>query len=173
MSERGFSLVELAVVVVCIGILSGILLDRALPLIGLAERTAFEQVRGQLSSALLLEAAERIARGESATLAAYEGANPMELLLKPPSNYLGTVADPAHQTMPRRSWYFDPSTGALFYRAGRGARIAIADRPAELLALRTRFAFRDRDGDRRFDPSRDAFDGLALEPVESYVWATD
>jgi Tfp pilus assembly protein PilE len=47
---RGFSLVELTVVVVGIGILAGALLDRVLPLIGRAQRTAFMQVKADLQT---------------------------------------------------------------------------------------------------------------------------
>ena len=53
----GFSLIELAVVVVIVGVLIGVVLDRLLPLIGRAERAAFLQTQADLQSALLVEAA--------------------------------------------------------------------------------------------------------------------
>ena len=62
---RGFSLLELVVVVVAVAILTGVALDRLLPLVGRAQRAAFLRVQGDLQSALLLEAADRITRGEA------------------------------------------------------------------------------------------------------------
>lgn len=164
MNARGFTLIEFAVVVVCIGVLAGLLLERMLPLVGLAERTAFAQVRGQLSSALLLEAAERVARGESATLAGLDGSNPMELLLAPPANYVGSRYGVSHADMPTRAWYFDERDGVLFYRPGSRTRVLPAAGSGEPVALAVRFAFRDGNGDGRFDPAFDRFGGLALEP---------
>ena len=166
MKARGFTLIEFAVVVICIGILSGLLLERVRPLIGLAERTAFEQVRSQLSAALLLEAAERVARGESASLAAFEASNPMLLLLRPPANYAGSVYAPRPDSIPARNWYFDESTGLLVYRPGAADAFPEAGSRDAGLAFRVRFAFVDRNGDGSFDPSFDRFDGLALDPVE-------
>src|SRR6185295_11642372 len=83
----GFSLVELLVVVIAIGILAGALLDRVLPLIGRAQRAAFVQVKADLQTALLLEAAERITRGEGPSLQNLADGNPMTLLLAAPANY--------------------------------------------------------------------------------------
>jgi len=170
---RGFTLVELVVVVIAIGILAGLLLERVLPLIGRAERVAFEQVQSQIQSALLLEAAERVTRGESATLAELAGANPMALLLKPPGNYLGALDRPEPASLPRRIWYFDARERRLVYRPGRRAGFEPLEGPADRIELRVAFVYGDRDGDGRFDPASDDFDGLRLEPVHAYEWASD
>src|SRR5947207_307309 len=119
--SRGFSLVELMVVVIAVGILAGALLERVLPLVGRAQRTAFVQVRVDLQTALLLEAAERITRGEATTLPNLAQANPMTLLLSPPANYLGSFARPPDD-VPAASWYFDQHSRRLVYRVGRYAR---------------------------------------------------
>lgn len=166
MRARGISLIEFVVVVICIGILAGLLLERVLPLIGLAEQTAFDRTRGELASALLLAAAERVVRGESASLIELDGSNPMELLLTTPGNYVGSSHGVSHDVMPSRSWYFDESRGVLFYRWGAIARRSSADDHADRAAFRVRFVFRDRDGNERFDPAHDRFDGLRLESAE-------
>lgn len=167
----GVTLVEFVVVIVCVVILCGFLLDRVVPLIGLAEKTAFEQVRSQLQSALLLEAAERVARGESASLAALDGANPMDLLLEPPAAYLGALDAPAaFGRNSGRVWYFDARDRTLVYRVGAGTSVTVSGMPTRTIRLAVRFVFRDRDGDGDFDPTADHFDGLRLEPVENYRW---
>ncbi|MDX1562110.1 MAG: prepilin-type N-terminal cleavage/methylation domain-containing protein [Gammaproteobacteria bacterium] len=170
MKARGFSLLEFVVVIVIIAILSGVLLNRVLPLIGQAERVAFMQTRQQLQSALLLEAAERVVRGESATLSELAGSNPMQLMLEPPANYVGLHPIGSHESAPRRSWYFDEREGLLVYRPGRQARFEALEGPDDRIELSVQFVFEDRDGDGRFSASADDFDGLKLESVYAYQW---
>jgi len=167
---RGFSLLELVVVVCAVAILAGFALDRLLPLVGRAQRAAFLQVRGDLSSALLLEAADRITRGEAGTLPELAATNPMTLLLEPPANYVGSLKWPDEAEIPRASWYYDERLGRLGYRVGRHTRFAAGDGPAELIELEVAFVYQDRDGDGVFDAAGDRFDGLRLTPVHAYDW---
>jgi prepilin-type N-terminal cleavage/methylation domain-containing protein len=169
-AARGFSLIELVVVVVAVGIMAGLALDRVLPLIGRAERVAFLQTQSQLKSALLLEAAERLTRHEARTLPELAGTNPMALLLEPPGNYLGVFTRPEAETLPRAAWYFDAYDGRLVYRPGRQAKFAALDGPADRIELGVTFVYDDRDGDGAFDASGDDFEGLRLEPVHAYSW---
>lgn len=170
MNARGFSLIELVVVVIIVGVLSGFVLDRLLPLIGRAERAAFLQVQSQLRSALLLEAAERITKGESAMLPGLGGVNPMSLLLAVPGNYVGSLERPEHERLPRASWYYDESTGRLVYRVGKHTRFSASDGPNDRVELVVAFVFEDADGDDVFDPSVDEFDGLRLASVNAFDW---
>jgi prepilin-type N-terminal cleavage/methylation domain-containing protein len=170
LAMRGFSLFELAVVIAVVAILSGILLTRVLPLIGQAERVAFLQTRQQIRSALLLEAAERVVRGESATLASLTGVNPMELMLEPPRNYVGAGPSAGTGAVPRRAWYFDEDDRLLVYKPGRQARFDPLDGPTDRIEMRVSFAYRDRDADGTFDASVDRFDGLRLDSLHLYAW---
>jgi prepilin-type N-terminal cleavage/methylation domain-containing protein len=167
---RGFSLLELVVVVCAVAILVGLALDRLLPLVGRAQRAAFLQVRSDLNSALLLEAAERITRGEAATLPALAATNPMTLLLTPPANYVGSLEWPDEAEIPRASWYYDERLGRLVYRVGRFTRFAAGSGPAELIELEVEFVYQDRDGDGVFAAAGDRFDGLRLKPVHAFDW---
>jgi len=167
----GFSLIELAVVVVIVGILVAVVLDRLLPLIGRAERAAFLRTQADLQSALLLEAAERITAGESARLGELAAGNPMRLFLRPPLNYLGPLAQGDADKVPAASWYFDEQDDRLAYRVGRHTRFdPLGATPPDRIEFRVAFVFEDRDGDGKFDPARDRFGGLKLEPVHAYSW---
>jgi type II secretory pathway pseudopilin PulG len=166
---HGFSTLELVVVVVLVSIMAAFLLVRVLPLIGQAERVAFRQTTQQIQSALLLEAAERIVRGESASLAALAGTNPMDLLLEPPGNYLGARRS-SDRSLPRRSWYFDADENLLVYLPGRQAEFDPLNGPSDRIEMQVRFVYRDRDSDGAYNASVDRFDGLRFAPVHSYAW---
>ncbi|HUO68310.1 MAG TPA: prepilin-type N-terminal cleavage/methylation domain-containing protein [Gammaproteobacteria bacterium] len=166
----GFSLIELAVVVVIVGILGGVLLDRLLPLLGRAERAAFLQTQADLQSALLLEAAEQITSGDTGRLAELASGNPMRLFLRPPPNYVGSVRAGDASAVPRASWYFDERDGRLAYRVGREARFDALGGAPDVVEFRVALIYEDRDGDSVFDPTRDRFEGLKLEPTHAYRW---
>lgn len=168
--SSGFTLLELAVAVCAIAVLAGLALERLLPLVGRAERAAYLGVRRDLQSSLLLEAAERITRGESHTLPELAAANPMALLLAPPANYVGASGTTEHGAVPRASWYFDAGARVLGYRVGRHTRFRAGEGPADLIELRVAFVYQDRDGDGQFDAAGDRFDGLRLEPLHAYEW---
>jgi prepilin-type N-terminal cleavage/methylation domain-containing protein len=167
---RGFSLLELVVVVIAVALLIGVALDRLLPIIGRAQRAAFLDVQRTLQSSLLLAAAERITSGEAATIPELAAANPMSLLLQPPANYLGELPPSGQAAVPRGSWYFDEQSGRLVYRVGRYARFAARQGPADRIELRVAFAYQDRNGNGVFDAAGDRFDGLRLEPLHAYDW---
>jgi prepilin-type N-terminal cleavage/methylation domain-containing protein len=169
-SARGFSLIELIVVVIIVGVMAGFALDRLLPLIGRAERAAFFQVQSQLKSALLLEAAERITSGESATLPELAGVNPMALLLDAPGNYLGSFDGPEHARVPHASWYYDERTGRLMYHVGKHTRFMPLEGPEDRVELAVEFVYEDVDGDAAYSVSVDEFDGLRLASIHAYEW---
>lgn len=168
--SRGFTLLELVVIVVIVAILSGFALDRLLPLVGRAQRAAFLDVQREVQSSLFLAAAERITSGETATIPELAAGNPMALLLAPPPNYVGVRAVAGEEDVPRASWYFDSGTGRLAYRVGRYTRFAAHDGPADRIELAVAFVYEDRDSNGVFDAPRDRFDGLRLAPVHSYEW---
>jgi prepilin-type N-terminal cleavage/methylation domain-containing protein len=168
---RGFTLIEMLVVVVAIGILAGFALDRLLPLIGRAQRAAFVQTKADLQSALLLEAADRITRGEPQKLAELAGTNPMDLMLVPPANYVGSLPWPEDDAeLPRASWFFDEHSHRLVYRVGKHTRFDGLDGPSDRIDLEVAFVYTDRDGNGAFDAARDRFDGLRLQAVNAYDW---
>lgn len=166
----GFSLLELAVVIVIVGILVAVVLDRLLPLIGRAERVAFLQTQADLQSALLLEAAERITSGEPDRLAELAAGDPMRLFLTPPLNYVGPLSPGDAENVARATWYYDERDGRLAYRVGRHTRFDPLGGAPDRVEFRVAFVFEDRDGDSKFDPTRDRFGGLRLEPTHAYSW---
>ena len=165
---RGLTLIEVLVVVIVVGILTGFVLKRLVPLIGKAEAVAFATVVNQLENALLLETAKRIAGGQGATVAALTDGNPMDLMLRPPDNYLGEYAVPDMGSLPKRSWHFDPARRLLVYRIGDPARFQTGESAPSLIEFRVQVAYRDRNSDHRYRPTDDDFEGVRLQPQRPY-----
>jgi prepilin-type N-terminal cleavage/methylation domain-containing protein len=116
---RGFTLIELLVVICIVGVLFGVALDRLSRFQELGERTAMEQNLAAINVALTMKFAALVAAGRGPAIEKEVGANPVELLARPPENYLGALYAPSPDSLPARSWHFDRATGDLVYLPGR------------------------------------------------------
>jgi prepilin-type N-terminal cleavage/methylation domain-containing protein len=165
----GFSLLELVVVIVIIGTLLAVALNRLLPYIDEAERVGVLTLESQIKSTLVTDAAKRIAGGRAASISELDGSNPMRLMLEPPKNYVGEMQEHQRNGVPRRNWYFDLKTRRLVYRVGR--RFGWSDDDfLEDPEFEVRVAFNDRNGSRRFEPGTDELYGVRLEAVSGAEW---
>jgi type II secretory pathway pseudopilin PulG len=107
-------------VVICVvGVLFGIALDRLSRFQELGERTAMEQNLAAINVALTMKFAALVAAGRGPAIEKEAGANPVDLLARPPENYLGALYAPSPETLPPRSWYYDRESGDLVYMPGR------------------------------------------------------
>lgn len=111
--QRGFTLLELVVVVVLVVLLFVTAIENLLPLRGEAERAALMSTIGGLQSATGLEASRR-AVIDSAKLAAMDGDNPMAWLALTPATYVGDID--SYTDLARGQWGYMPGSGILFYR---------------------------------------------------------
>lgn len=122
--ERGFSLLELAVVAVVLSTLSAVLLQRLNYYQELAERASFEATLSLYKTALQIRLAEMIIdrrEGESRTL---EVENPTRWLSEKPANYAGDYP-PAPAA---GNWYYDHSSRELVYVANLASGLEVARR---------------------------------------------
>ncbi len=166
----GFSLIEMIIVVILVGILYVIAIDKLLEMRVDAERAALKNVVGALKSALSIEVAAHIARDDVKGLYVLEGSNPMNRLSEKPRNYLGELAGPDPATIEGGEWYFDTRAATLIYRVKYGDRF----KTTLLGAPRARFAVRldydDVNGNRAFDKGTEQIRGVRLDASESYAW---
>jgi prepilin-type N-terminal cleavage/methylation domain-containing protein len=168
---RGFSLLELVIVIVIISVLLVLAISRLLALQVDAERVTMQTVVGTLRSAIGIKVAEDIVKMDIADLRSYQGANPMKLLAQLPPNYLGELdgADPA--SLEDGNWYFDKRAGMLVYLVrNKGYFMGGQPNPPRARFV-MRLIYSDKNGNGVFDPGVDSIEGLSLDPVEPYSWS--
>ncbi len=119
--QRGFSLLELAVVVSVIGVLAGALLSRVDLYQDRAEMAAMENVVGAIRSGLNMKVGHLIATGRTSEMSKLITINPMDLLAQKPANYAGEYYSPQNAKISAGNWYFDRKQILLVYIARTGA----------------------------------------------------
>ena len=153
--DEGFTLLELVMVIILISILGLFVMDRVWSLRVAAERAAVAQVTGNIRSALGLEVARYALENRLDELARLDGSNPVRLLAQAPADYRGeTTGEEADA-----GWFYDPASKTLGYRARYPENAGENGAP---LRWQIRLIYQDRDGNRRFDATRDAIEGLDL-----------
>ena len=109
---RGFTLLELVIVIILVILLFLTVWNRLMPLRGDAESAHVASIIGNLRSALGLATAERVVTEGMQALESLRAVNPMTLLDEAPDTYIGVnPAEPAPG-----NWYFDTQTRQLQYR---------------------------------------------------------
>lgn len=170
--QRGTSLLELLVLTVLVLIFIAITIGRVWQLRTAAERTNIEQLIGTLKGALGTELAASVIRRDAplVELAAYHHANPIELLERPPKNYLGEF-DTAPEEPVAGAWYFNRHEGTLNYRVRFGEEF-VGGNPDDPLLIRfqIRLDFDDRNRNGRYDPAIDTLHSLTLVSLDDYRW---
>ncbi|HEX6267417.1 MAG TPA: type II secretion system protein [Burkholderiales bacterium] len=166
MRARGFTLVELVVVICIVAVLFGVALDRLIRYRELGERTAMEQNIAAINVALSMKFAALIVAGRPAAIEKEVGANPVDLLARAPQNYLGALYAPPPESLPRQSWYYDRESGDLVYVPSRARYLT--DPPNALDGLRFRVAL-TAPSPRPEEGLREVRQALIL-PRQPYVW---
>lgn len=157
--RRGFTLLELVVVIALISVLLTVAVTRLADYVREAERIAVLNLEGQLRNALTLETARRLLNDDDEAVVALEHANPMRLMLEAPYNYAGELVPEEHYRVAPRHWFFDLGSNQLVYRRGGSTR---GDGQQDI-RYDVRLAYRDRDGDGRFAVRADELLGVRLE----------
>jgi type II secretory pathway pseudopilin PulG len=170
-AARGFTYLELVIVIIIISTLLYVAIDRLLRLEVEAERASMQQVIGILQSALAMAMAEQIAKGDIPAMKKYINTNPMNLLAQQPENYLGAHrAEP--DPLPTGSWYFLTSSKSLIYRVRNQEYFATASNRHDGVELKILPVYDDNNRNGRFDAG-DTLKGLRLQPLEAYHWLSE
>lgn len=114
-NHKGFTILELIVVVALVAVLVGVALPKFYRMTLRAEALSTQGMIGQLRSALSLQMARGLYQGEDFAAWAHDGPQalyPMrDLLLEQPENYLGVVKN----SDKRGCWYDDKLSHELVY----------------------------------------------------------
>lgn len=186
-SSRGFSLFELVAFIISVAIIYAFAANRFSDFPAQAERANFIAITTQLQSSLNLELMAVLARGHGSMADVFEGVNPMDLLLQPPSNYLGSFNNPDPSRLDRRSWYFDERSEELVYRindiGGVFLELNNVPIPTEEIRFKVRLSsgqvdertgldivLAERAGEVPEGSRRTRVTGVVLLPVIPFIW---
>jgi prepilin-type N-terminal cleavage/methylation domain-containing protein len=103
--QRGFTFLELVVVVSIISILGVVALNYYYKLMVDVERTSMERDLGVMRSAIGIQVAGHFVSGNMAGLEKLVDSNPMDLLAEKPSNYLGVISHYKVEEIEKGSWF--------------------------------------------------------------------
>ena len=113
--SAGFSLFELAIVVIVGGVLALILIDRLLVYQEYGEKAAMELTVRNMRSGLRYRMADLMNRDRMHEADRVLQDNPVSWLEEKPANYVGELRDPAPDRIAPGSWYFDATQRELVY----------------------------------------------------------
>jgi prepilin-type N-terminal cleavage/methylation domain-containing protein len=116
-SSKGFTLLELIVVISIISILIGAILSRIPFYQEQAEKAVMEQTVAAMQGALVMRTGSLMARGDvmEKGLLALANENPIGWLQQKPKNYAGEFFDPAPNAVKPGQWMFDLKSRDLIY----------------------------------------------------------
>ncbi|MBB5609549.1 MULTISPECIES: type II secretion system protein [unclassified Janthinobacterium] len=111
--QRGFTLFELAVVAIVLGLLATVLLSRLAYYQEQAQRAAVAQMLGVLRTSLRVQALHLYLQGKQSQLPGLQRQNPLDWLEQRPPNDLGELLAPDVEKLPSGNWFFDRSDQKL------------------------------------------------------------
>lgn len=165
-SERGFTLFELVVVIAIISLLAAFALDRYRQLLVDVERTSMQHDLGVMRSAIYIQVAGHIVAGNMEGLHELVDSNPMELLAEKPKNYLGVRSRLAAEQIEAGHWYYDDATNTLIYLVINEGYFETGLDPEQ-----ARFKILPVYSDKRQNGENSRYlSGLSLHSLEPYRW---
>jgi prepilin-type N-terminal cleavage/methylation domain-containing protein len=169
LSQCGFTLIELVVVITIIVVLMGLFFNRILFYQEQAEKTAMEGVATTIQSALTMQYGQVLTRGKSSDVATLAQDNPMNWLQKRPRNYAGEFYDPTPLVVESGNWVFDLKSRDLVYVVRTGNYF----KPGKDGKKWIRFHVAVDYTASRLPSLQNApreLTGVLFEPVEPYSW---
>jgi prepilin-type N-terminal cleavage/methylation domain-containing protein len=133
----GFTLFELAVCLIVMGILSAVLYSRVVMYQQEADRAGAEKLVGILRAALNMRIAGAVVAHREHELLKIAEENPINWLVEKPKNYLGEYYSPEINTLPKGYWYFDRRDKTLVYLLNKGK--SFAEGSPNLLKFKVKF----------------------------------
>ena len=118
-ASRGFTLIELIVVISVVAVLATTALDRLFWYQGQAEKAAMEYTASMIKSSLWMSAASLMMAERTSEIPALAEHNPMNLLAQKPENYLGEIDGTRTASLASGNWFYDSSKHQVIYVVGQ------------------------------------------------------
>jgi len=187
--SEGFSLFELVVFIIAVAIIYATAANRFSQFPAQAERANFLAVVTQLQAGVNLEMMFSLAGGrQSSVSSSLEGANPMDLMLETPRNYIGAFDLVDKDQLPRRIWYFDKDRQELVYLANTTEGVFLVSDGINIPTDEIRFqlvaVYREEDATTGLpveiseatgneissENRRSRLNGVAMRPSIPFIW---
>ena len=172
-SSKGFTLIELVVVITIIAILTSALLTRIWFYQEQAEKAAMEQVAGALQSAMVLQYGHLLVRGKESEAISLVMENPTRWLMRVPPNYAGEFYDMTLAAIAPGNWAFDLKTRELIYVPDRSDYFVPGKDGLKWVRYRARLEYEHVPSaavPRGENKGAEEIAGVLFEPVERYQW---
>lgn len=184
--SAGFSIFELVAFIITSAIIYSYAANQFSDFPGEAERANFLAVSTQIQTGVNMELMFGLKAFSGSPVEQYEGANPMDLMLQPPSNYLGAFPGVSGTAMPRRSWYFDSTTQELVYLVNDLGKVYLIQSGAGIQSDEIRFKITadysevdsqsgipvDIAGRNGSGQSKQRLNGMVFRPTVPYQWGS-
>lgn len=167
-SSRGFTLIELIVVITIIVLLAGVLLTRIWFYQEQAEKAAMEQTAGAVQSALVMQYGHLLARGRDAEVKKLVEENPMHWLMQKPQNYAGEYFGMTPAAIAPGNWAFDLKTRELIYVPYRTEYFDPGKDGLKWVRYHVHQEYEPVPGSKKKGDQE--LVSILFEPVESYQW---
>ncbi len=168
-SSKGFTLIELIVVISVIVVIAGMFLVRIPYYQEQAEKSAMQQVEGALQNALLLRYGAMMSRNANSEkeLRSLEVDNPITWLQEPLRNYKGEYYDPSPRTVAPGNWMFDLKSRELIYVVDRGGNFVPGKNGYKWIRFHVRLGYEATLGR---PASGKELVAAQFVPTEPYLW---
>lgn len=166
--SRGFTLIELIVVITIIVFLAGTLLNRIWFYQEQAEKAAMEQMAGALQTALVMQYGHLLTRGQEAEIKNLVAENPMRWLMQKPANYSGEFYGMTPAAIAPGNWAFDLRSRELIYVPYRTEYFVPGKDGLKWVRYRARLEYEPLPGSK--NKGAQELTSILFEPVERYQW---
>ena len=165
--QRGFTFLELVVVITIISAIAVVALNYYYKLLVDVERTSMEHDLGVMRSAISMQVAGHFVAGNMPGLRKLVDSNPMDLLADKPNNYLGVISHYKLEDIEKGNWFYDSQLQILIYLVRNQLYFETSlEEPA-----RARFKIFPVYSDRKLEGGvRKYISGLTLKELEPYRW---
>jgi prepilin-type N-terminal cleavage/methylation domain-containing protein len=169
-NRRGFTLLELILVISIVGVLAGVFLSRVPYYQEQAEKTVMEQMAGAIQSALTMRTGSLMTHGvaNAKELNSLESDNPMDWLQQKPRNYVGEFFDPTEKAIAPGHWMFDLKSHDLVYVLDRSDHFKPGKDGRKWIRFHVKFEYELPPGGAA--NGKKALASSLFEPTEPYHW---